>query len=135
MTRHEKVGESREIILNTIRGLIADGDTTLYDAIGLGSHVIAETTTPQTTNAMVVLSDVVDTYSFSYSFGDELLGLAAANDTTVFVIAYGSDADESVLRQFAAAGNGNFYQGDVASIAAIYEEMSAVFGGSVGVGR
>ncbi|MBP8001931.1 MAG: VWA domain-containing protein [Chloroflexi bacterium] len=135
VARYEKVGEAREILLNTIRGLVADGDTTLYDAIGLGSQVITETTTPQTTNAMVVLSDGVDTYSFNYSFGDQLLGLAAANDTTVFVIAYGSDADESVLQQFAAAGNGNFYQGDVASIAAIYEEMSAVFGGTVGVGR
>lgn len=135
VTNHEKVGESREIILSTIRALIADGDTTLYDAIGLGSQAIAQTSSPQTTNALVILSDGVDTYSFTYSFGDELLNLAAANDTTVFAIAYGSDADEGVLRQFAAAGNGNFYQGDVASIAAIYEEMSAVFGGSVGVGR
>jgi hypothetical protein len=31
--------------------------------------------------------------------------------------------------------NGNFYLGDEASIAGIYEEMSAAFGGSAGIGR
>jgi hypothetical protein len=35
----------------------------------------------------------------------------------------------------AQKANGNFYPGDEASIAAIYDEMSAAFGGSAGVGR
>jgi hypothetical protein len=61
--------------------------------------------------------------------------MAAANDTTVFTIAYGNDADEDVLSQLAYGANGNFFLGDEASIAAIYEEMSAAFGGSVGIGR
>lgn len=135
IAEHQKVGEARSNIISQINGLIADGDTTLYDAIGLASEIIARTNSPLTSNAMVVLSDGVDTYSFNYGFNDELLNAAAANDTTVFTIAYGNDADESVLLQFANRGNGNLYQGDAASIAAIYEEMSAVFGGSVGVGR
>lgn len=135
IAEHQKVGEARSNIISQINGLIADGDTTLYDAIGLASEIIARTNSPLTSNAMVVLSDGVDTYSFNYGFNDELLNAAAANNTTVFTIAYGNDADESVLLQFANRGNGNLYQGDAASIAAIYEEMSAVFGGSVGVGR
>ncbi|MBE2222411.1 MAG: hypothetical protein IAF02_12760, partial [Anaerolineae bacterium] len=57
------------------------------------------------------------------------------NDTTIFTIAYGGDADEDVLSTLALEGNGNFYRGDEASIEAIYDEMSAAFGGSVGVGR
>jgi hypothetical protein len=40
-----------------------------------------------------------------------------------------------MLSELAARGNGNFYLGDEASIAAIYEEMSAAFGGTLGVGR
>lgn len=135
IAEHQKVGEARSNIISQINSLIADGDTTLYDAIGRASEIIAQTNSPLTSNAMVVLSDGVDTYSFNYRFNDELLNAAAANDTTVFTIAYGGDADESVLLQFASRGNGNLYQGDAASIAAIYEEMSAVFGGSVGVGR
>lgn len=135
IAEHQKIGEARNNIIGQINALIADGDTTLYDAIGLASEIIARTNSPVTSNAMVVLSDGVDTYSFNYGFNDDLLNAAAANDTTVFTIAYGGDADESVLLQFANRGNGNLYQGDAASIAAIYEEMSAVFGGSVGVGR
>jgi hypothetical protein len=70
-----------------------------------------------------------------YAFGERLLEQATANDTTVFSVAYGSDADENLLAELAARGSGNFYRGDEASIAAIYEEMSAAFGGSLGVGR
>ena len=84
---------------------------------------------------MVVLSDGQDTASQSYSFNQGLVDLAAANNTTVFSIAYGDDADEDVLSQFAERANGNFYQGDEASIAVIYDEMSAAFGGAAGVGR
>ncbi len=82
-----------------------------------------------------MLSDGQDTYSFRYFFNQSLIDLAASNDTTVFVIAYGNDADEDILSQIAFGAQGNFYRGDEASIVAIYDEMSAAFGGAVGVGR
>ncbi|MFN2103875.1 MAG: hypothetical protein ACK2UJ_03305, partial [Candidatus Promineifilaceae bacterium] len=69
------------------------------------------------------------------AFNDDLISAATAGDTTVFTIAYGDDADDELLSALAARGNGNFYRGDEASIAAIYEEMSAAFGGTLGVGR
>lgn len=132
---HEQVGTFREAIVAQIQGLEARGDTALYDAIGLGAERIAETTTPQTTNALVVLTDGLDTYSYRYSFDERLIDAAAANGTTVFTIAYGSDADETLLQELAQRTFGNFYLGNEASIAGIYEEMSAAFGGSLGVGR
>jgi Ca-activated chloride channel homolog len=132
---HQRVGDGRTSIIQAIEGLAAAGDTALYDAIGDGATAIAATTSPETTNALVVLSDGQDTYSYRYSFDDQLIQLAAANDTTVFTIAYGRDADEDVLSRLAFGANGNFYLGDEASIVAIYEEMSAAFGGNVGVGR
>jgi hypothetical protein len=84
---------------------------------------------------MVVLTDGQDTYSYRYDFDQELIDLASDNDTTVFTIAYGGDADRDVLSGLAFGANGNFYLGDEASIAAIYDEMSAAFGGSAGIGR
>jgi Ca-activated chloride channel family protein len=84
---------------------------------------------------MVVLTDGQDTASTRFQFDDRLISTATANDTTVFTIAYGNDADDNILSELASRGNGNFYQGDEASIAAIYEEMSAAFGGSLGIGR
>jgi hypothetical protein len=77
----------------------------------------------------------MDTSSSRFRFDNNLIAAATAGDTTVFTIAYGNDADNELLSELAARGNGNFYLGDEASIATIYEEMSAAFGGTLGVGR
>jgi Ca-activated chloride channel family protein len=132
---HEMAGTARDRLVSTIRGLGAWGDTTLYDAIADGSMVITDTTSSQRSNALVVLTDGMDTASTRYVFNQELIELAIANDTTIFTIAYGSDADETLLQNLATQANGNFYLGDEASIVEIYDEMSAAFGGAVGVGR
>jgi Ca-activated chloride channel family protein len=132
---HEQVGPARENVVRTIESMEAGGDTALYDAIGLGANSIANTTSSQTSNAMVVLTDGLDNNSFQYTFDQYLIETATANDTTVFTIAYGDDADQEVLAELANRANGNSYLGNEANIAAIYEEMSAAFGGSAGIGR
>lgn len=129
------VGPARQKLVNAINALNASGDTTLFDAIGDAAASIEYTHQSAMTNAMVVLSDGMDTRSYRHQFNANLIELATANDTTIFTIAYGNDADEEVLSTLALEGNGNFYRGDEASIEAIYDEMSAAFGGSVGVGR
>jgi Ca-activated chloride channel family protein len=131
---HEQVGPGRERIIAAIQGLQALGDTALYDAIGEGANLLSTTGSPDTTNALVVLSDGQDTYSFRYT-QQQAVAAAGQNNATVFTIAYGEDADQNILSQIAVGANGNFYLGDEASIAEIYQEMSAAFGGSVGVGR
>jgi hypothetical protein len=84
---------------------------------------------------MVVLSDGMDTSSERYGFSQELIDLATGHSTTIYTIAYGSDADEKILEDLALQANGNFYLGDQANIASIYGEMSIIFGGSAGIGR
>jgi Ca-activated chloride channel family protein len=135
LAENQQVGPAREKIIASIERLEANGDTALYDAIGEGSLIIGDTTSPNYTNALVVLTDGVDTFSYRYAFDQSLIDMAKANDTTVFSIAYGNDADEEVLSRLALRANGNFFQGDEANIVAIYDEMSAAFGGAVGVGR
>jgi Ca-activated chloride channel family protein len=135
VVRYQQVGPHREQIKQAIAALWADGDTSLYDAIGDGAALIADTHSSQMTNALVVLSDGMDTNSSRFGFNQALFDAAAANDTTVFTIGYGRDADKKLLSELALEANGNFYLGDEASIAAIYEEMSAAFGGSAGIGR
>jgi Ca-activated chloride channel family protein len=132
---HQQVGLARGDAIRTIETLDAEGSTALYDAIGVGASSIARTTSSQTSNAMVVLTDGKDNNSYQYRFDQQLIETATANDTTVFTIAYGSDADQKVLADLANQANGNFYLGSEASIAAIYQEISVAFGGSVGVGR
>lgn len=131
----EPLASSRANLIGMIGGLEANGDTTLYDAIGEAATIIAQTNSPETSNAMVILTDGMDTASEYYQFDQVLFETAVANNTTIFAIAYGDDADEKLLADLASRTNGNLYLGDEASIAAIYEEMSAAFGGSVGIGR
>ena len=130
-----KVGEVREELIGIVRNMEAGGDTSLYDAIGRGSEILAEYNSAETANALVVLTDGQDTSSQRYFFGEQLFNQASANSTTVFTIAYGRDADDSVLAELASEARGQFFQGDEASIGEIYDEMSAAFGGSVGIGR
>ncbi|MBE2222004.1 MAG: VWA domain-containing protein, partial [Anaerolineae bacterium] len=91
------VGTARQKLVNAINGLTANGDTTLFDAIGDGAASIERTTQSEMTNAMVVLSDGMDTRSYRYGFNNSLVEYATGNDTTIFTIAYGGDADEDVL--------------------------------------
>jgi len=135
IVNHQQIGPARDQIIAAIDNLSAVGDTALYDAVGTGALIIDDTKSPDTTNALIVLTDGQDTFSYRYVFDQALIELAAGNDTTVFAIAYGDDADRDVLSQLAYGANGNFFLGDEASIAAIYEELSAAFGGSVGIGR
>jgi Ca-activated chloride channel family protein len=135
LSQYQQVGPARQEIINKIAALEADGDTALYDAIGMGASLIASSTSSETSNAMVVLSDGQDTSSYQYRFDQQLIETATANDTTIFTIAYGDDADREVLADLATQANGNFYLGNEANIAAIYQEMSAAFGGSAGIGR
>ncbi|GJM42563.1 MAG: VWA domain-containing protein [Ardenticatenaceae bacterium] len=134
IVRHVLVGENRDKITTAIDDLSAVGDTTLFDAIGDGSALLTETSLPSTANAMVVLTDGQDTRSYRFNSATAMQE-ALTNNATVFTIAYGGDADEQTLERLAIQANGNFFEGDEASIAAIYEEMCAAFGGSVGVGR
>lgn len=130
------VGTDRSLIVKKIAGLYAGGGTALFDAIGAGAQVIEETTSTQTTNAMIVLTDGLDRNSVYFSADDTLVNAAMANDTAVYTIAYGGDdADVDLLGEIAIRANGNFYEGSEADIAAIYEDLSAAFGGSAGIGR
>jgi Ca-activated chloride channel family protein len=132
---HARVGENRQSLINLINGLTAWSGTPLYDSIAEAAESLARTQSASTSNAMVVLTDGLDTESFNYRFNDELINLAMGNDTTVYTIAYGNDADEDLLEELALQANGNFYQADEANIAEIYGEMSILFGGNLGIGR
>lgn len=130
-----EVGPQRAALVERIRGLVARGDTALYDAIAMGAQLLTTYASPQYANALVVLTDGQDTSSFQFALNDELFRRVNATGATVFTIAYGRDADARVMERLALGANGKFFLGNEASIGEIYEEMSAAFGGSAGIGR
>jgi Ca-activated chloride channel family protein len=131
----QRVADVREDAVAAIQSLQVQGGTALYDAIASGADAVAASTSPQRANLMIVLTDGLDTKSRSHAFGSILIGLASANNTSVYTIAYGGDADTQKLSDLATHSNGSFYQGSEADIAQIYEAMSTAFGGSAGIGR
>lgn len=135
LQQYSRVGDTRDLLKSLILSLQAEGDTQLYDAIGDAGSLISTTTSGELTNVIIVLTDGMDTASDRFGFNQTLINIATANDTTIFAIAFGSDADERLLSDLAYQARGNFYLGDEAGIEEIYQEMSAAFGGSVGVGR
>jgi Ca-activated chloride channel family protein len=130
-----EVGGSRQEIIDLIRGLKAWNGTPLYDSIGLAAQTIAETQSGASANAMIVLTDGLDTESIYHRFNQSLVDMARANDTAVYTVAYGQDADEEMLADLALQAYGQFYAADEANIAEIYGDMSVKFGGSLGIGR
>ena len=130
----ERVGDSRTVALQDIDALEASGGTALYDAIAEASTNIASSTSKQRSNLIVVLTDGLDTNS-TLKYGPTLIQQATDNETSLYTIAYGDDADSKTLSDLATQSNGSFYKGNEADIGAIYQEMSTAFGGNVGIGR
>lgn len=134
LMENQKIAAARTSAANAIRGLNATGNTALYDAVVQGASLIAKYNSSQRANLMVVLTDGLDTSS-RRKFDAALIRDATANNTSLYTIAYGGDADKDKLDSLAKQSNGDFFEGSEANIAEIYQEMSAAFGGNVGVGR
>jgi Ca-activated chloride channel family protein len=132
---HLSLSTDRQTISAGIAGLESHGSTPLYDSIAAAADVIARNKATNAVNIIIVLTDGLDTASAAYRFDSRLFAAAMANDTMVYTIAYGGDADREELSELADRTNGKFYEGTTANIAEIYGDMSASFGGSAGIGR
>jgi Ca-activated chloride channel family protein len=113
-----------------VRGLVADGDTALYDATDEAVSRIAALHDPERINAVVVLSDGQD--NSGQTLDDLLPHLTAhtgpeANPIRVFTIAYGKGATVSILGKIASASDGQLYVGDTGDIETVYKGISSFF--------
>nr|WP_290665723.1 VWA domain-containing protein [Ardenticatena sp.] len=135
--REATIAEKRETIIENIQYIDADGGTALYDAVFDAVQLVRTTSSPDYTNAIIVLTDGQDTASERILTADDptLLDMLNQTDATIFTVAFGEDADMFVLARLAEIGRGAFYRADETSIGAIYDEMSAAFGGAAGIGR
>jgi Ca-activated chloride channel family protein len=113
----EPLGSDRETLADSIAGLrrAAKAGTPLYDAVSQAYDAMSERAQAGRINAIVLLSDGVDTDS-SISLDSLVAKLNAAsreggNDAPVriFAIAYGQDADQGALGRIAAASGGQVF--------------------------
>ena len=132
----QSAGGHREQMVAAINNLHADGNTSLFDTIAFASEFMAQTRHSGEINALVVLTDGQDTASRKYTSANQAFGtVVQRSGASFYSVAYGDDADLETMQTIAFATNGIYYQGDLSTIGDIYAEMSAAFGGSLGIGR
>jgi Ca-activated chloride channel homolog len=125
-------GEARKDLQRAVRGLIADGGTSFYDAAVEGFNAVRDLNDTERINAVVLLTDGEDTDS-SRSFEQALDQLGSQGDSSnqvrLFTIAYsaGATGAREQLEQLAAATGGKGYEGDTEDIEAVYRSISSFF--------
>lgn len=125
------VGQDRGRLETAVRDLFPDGQTAVYDATGEGLRTVQALHDGSRINAVVVLTDGEDNQSSSTA--GELAGRLAAQSRSegltvrVYTIAYGSQANEAVLKQIADAAGGKEFKGDPTQIESVYRSISSFF--------
>ncbi len=133
-----RVGDVRESLATAIRNLVPLNGTPLYDVTRETYETLAEGYDPARINAMVLLTDGRNDDGVGSDDGQQLDALLAAltagtEGTTsrpvrVFPIAYGADADLTVLRRIAEASNGAVYDAsDPRSITKVFTAVVSNF--------
>ncbi len=122
--------ESPAAAVPQVRGIFADGQTALYDAILRGRDLAdaSSKTDRRHIHAVVVLTDGEDNRSRTKlpELMDKLTS-AEQGGVRVFTIGYGGEASEAALRQIAERTGGAYYHGDVDNIRSVYEEIASFF--------
>ena len=122
---------SRGRLEAAVRDLFPDGQTAVYDAAQAGLQEIQALKDPTRINSVVVLTDGEDNESSTSS--DALVSALTRQASSeglsvrVYTIAYGSQANKSVLAQIASASGGKEYAGDPKQIESVYRSISSFF--------
>lgn len=124
-------GQNRSALRSTVTGLIPEGQTAAYDAIGEGTGKIIALNDDTRINAVVALTDGEDNESSSTL--DELVRALKQRNTgenepvRVYTIAYGAGANKAALTEIAEASGGKAFSGDPKQIEAVYRSISSFF--------
>jgi len=124
------VGPRRAQLSQSIFGLIAGGGTRLYDSTREAVREVAASVDVHRISAVVVLTDGVNTNGNPdlEALLRDLRSATAETRVRAFTIAYGSDADRSILQRIAEATRGASYDAsDPASIETVFEEVIGNF--------
>ncbi|HLA45830.1 MAG TPA: VWA domain-containing protein [Aggregatilineales bacterium] len=115
---------------NAINRLQADGDTALYDAVVQSIDLMARDDSNDRIQAVILLSDganTVDNRTRQEAVDRITAERQAQNPVVVIPIAYGADADISILNAFARAGNTRVQSGNPDEIRLLLELISSYF--------
>jgi Ca-activated chloride channel homolog len=123
--------QRRALIKAEVKGLSSKSDTGLYDTALASYKFVKDQQGPEAINAVVLLTDGVNDDDNGISLNRLLTGLSTGQSdgpVRMFTIAYGSDADQEVLRRMAQATNGASYDSsDPTSIDQVFTAVISNF--------
>jgi len=125
------VSDKRDDLTRRISGITEGGGTSLYDSVAQAYDDLQAKGDPKHIRGLVVLTDGQDTNS-QMSLDDLMSHLGSkseegGNAIKLFTIAFGTDADKTVLKQLAESTGGQEYDSDPKNIGAIYAEIATFF--------
>ena len=125
------LGPKRADVSRRVSALVEGGGTALYDAVSQAYDDMTANGDPKHIRALVVMTDGQDTDSTSTL--DELNAKIGAtseeggNAIKIFTIAFGSDADQTVLKSIATAAGGQEYAADPKTVSQTYAAIATFF--------
>jgi Ca-activated chloride channel family protein len=108
-----------------IQGMIPEGKTSLYDAIDMARLELDKLNQSDRINAIVVLSDGADTASMMTI--DQMEQNFGETSIPIFPIAYGEDAETTILQRIADFARTQLVKGGTDDINKIFENLSRYF--------
>ena len=125
------IGDKRQQVLDSVSGIFEQGDTSLYDATLRAYQDLQANGDPKHIRAIVVLTDGQDTASTAtlQQVIDEITASESegGNAIKVFTIAFGDDADKTVLEAIANPSGGRQYDSSPENIQKIYDGIATFF--------
>jgi len=106
-----------------VNGLTPDGNTALFDGIGMGINSLSQEPSPK---AVIVFTDGLENNSCNPSYDSLTLVVTNAINAgvPVYTIGLGTDADQNTLQTIAGDTGGSFYFAPSAQdIASIYQQI------------
>lgn len=126
------LGSKQQQVLNTINGIVAEGNTRLFNTIAEQVSALKKMPSKHI-KAVVVLTDGMDDINqmnvnqLVQQLTPNREDVNAGEGVKVFTIAYGSDADVSGLSRIASASGGQEYGGTPQNIQQVYQSISTFF--------
>ncbi|MGB5048648.1 MAG: VWA domain-containing protein, partial [Caldilineaceae bacterium] len=120
-------GEGRAQMLDIIAGMEADGYTALLDAVWQAQDDLQTVADADAINAIVVMTDGQENDSYRDMADLRRSFENSRTPVVVFTIAFGNDADDSLLQELARIGGGQFRRADETDIEELYRILSTYF--------
>ncbi|MBA3943204.1 MAG: VWA domain-containing protein [Herpetosiphonaceae bacterium] len=121
-----KLRDNRLQLDGAITDIQANGGTALYDGLQTALQTLKDVPDAQDRiQAVVLLSDGADNSSKTNLY--QIKQQFVETNTTIFPIAYGSDANETVLKAIADFGRGEVIKGGTSDINKVFENLSRYF--------